>query len=494
MTSRELLVASNRGPVSLVADDAGGVRAVRGGGGLVSGMSSALSAGGLWVCCAMGDVEREFAARAPGGHLAAAGVDTGGLDVRMLPVPADTFRDAYQGIANQTLWFVHHLLYDVPTQPAFDASWRSQWDSYRQYNRAFAEALAAEAAQGGTVMVQDYHLFLVPSMLREWRPDVRIGHFTHTPWASPDYFAMLPADVARQVLIGMLGADHLGFHCRRWALAFASCCRRVLDAVVDTGSDPDPATGAAGSDVSVRHGGRTTRIRVHPLGTDGAGLRDRAGAADVRERLAALRDRIGNRRVIGRVDRTEPSKNVVRGLLAYRELLVSHPEWRGRVTHVGYVYPSRQDIALYREYTQAVRGQADRINAEFGTGDWTPVVLELANDYPGSLAALVATDVLLVNPIRDGMNLVAQEGVILAAGGCALGLSEQAGAFDLLGEHALVINPYDITGTAGALHTALSMSDGERVERTRRMVAAATELPPADWFAEQLAAVADRTG
>ena len=475
---RELLVASNRGPVSLTPGDDGTVRTVRGGGGLVSGMRSALlDAGGLWVCCAMGDTERAIAAAAPGGHLTPAGVDTGGLDVRMLPVEAEVFHDAYHGVANQTLWFVHHLLYDMPTQPAFDTSWWRQWDNYQRYNAAFAEALAAEAAPGATVVVQDYHLFLVPRMLRELRPDLVIGHFTHTPWAPPDYYAMLPDEVAAHILTGLLGADHLGFHCPRWAAAFTACCERIL------GATPD------GSNTSVSHAGRTTRIGVHPLGTDGASLLARAGAPDVAERLARLRARLGDRQVVGRVDRTELSKNVLRGLLAFAELLRTRPQWRNRVTHVAYTYPSRQEIDRYREHTEAVRRLADQINAEFGTDGWTPVMLELVDDYPGSLAALVATDVLLVNPVRDGMNLVAQEGAILTERGCALVLSEQAGAFDLLGPHALVVNPFDIRQTADALHAGLSMPVEERAERTRRMVTAATALPPAAWFAEQLSAL-----
>lgn len=476
--TRDLLVASNRGPVSLVSTDDGGLDVIRGGGGLVSGMRSALAASdGLWVCGALGDREREVAAGIRDGHLAEAGLDTGGLNVRMLPIDAATYADAYHGIANQTLWFVHHMLYDPPTQPSFDAAWRRQWDGYLRYNRAFAEALATEAAPGATVMVQDYHLFLVPRLLRESRPDLAIGHFTHTPWATPDYYTMLPEDTAGRLLTGMLGADRLGFHCDRWADAFVACCARVLGAEVD------------GTGRTVRHAGRTTRIGVHPLGTDAAALRERAGAADVRQRLATLRERVGDRQVVGRVDRTELSKNVLRGLLAFRELLRTRPQWRDRVVHVVYAYPSRQDIDRYREYTHTVRQVAAQINAEFGVDGWTPVLLELANDYPGSLAGLTATDVLLVNPIRDGMNLVAQEGAILADGGCALVLSRDAGCRDMLGTHALVVNPYDITQTAEALHSGLCMAADERAARTRAVVAAVTALPPAAWFADQLRAL-----
>src|ERR1700710_2005331 len=205
---RSLLVAANRGPVSIAAGPGGREEVRRGGGGLVSGMVSALSdVGGLWVCAALNDRERAAARRAPQGHLAEAGYDTGGLDVRVLPAGPSTFSRAYNGIANSTIWFVHHLLYDSANTPVFDASWRRLWAAYERYNQAFAEALAAEAAPGAKVMVQDYHLDLVPRQLRELRDDLRIAHFTHTPWAPAEQYAMLPSAVGREMLTGLLGAD-----------------------------------------------------------------------------------------------------------------------------------------------------------------------------------------------------------------------------------------------------------------------------------------------
>ena len=230
----QVLVASNRGPVSYTVGEGGSLEAKRGGGGLVSGLSAIGSdADALWVCSALSDGDREAVRRgivgagpeAPpqkGGGGRRAGED----GVRMLDIPADVHADAYNGIANSVLWFVHHMLYQTPLEPVFDAEFRRQWASYEAYNRAFAEALAEEAAPGAAVVVQDYHLTLVPGMLRELRPDLRIGHFSHTPWAPPEYFRMLPDDVAGQVLRGMLGADRLGFLTERWAEAFTACAER----------------------------------------------------------------------------------------------------------------------------------------------------------------------------------------------------------------------------------------------------------------------------
>ncbi|MFG3659233.1 trehalose-6-phosphate synthase [Streptomyces sp. NPDC047706] len=452
----QVLVASNRGPVSYEVRDDGSLHARRGGGGLVSGLSSiGPDAGALWVCSALGDGDREAVRR---------GVGESG--VRMLDIAAGVHADAYNGIANSVLWFVHHMLYQTPLEPVFDAEFRRQWAAYEAYNRSFAEALAQEAARGAAVLVQDYHLTLVPGMLRELRPDLRIAHFSHTPWAPPEYFRMLPDDIAGQVLRGMLGADRLGFLTRRWADAFTACCETFAGGLGDT------------------------RVGVHGLGADAGFLRGRAHEADVEERMAALRAEIGEgRRTIVRVDRTELSKNIVRGLLAYRQLLDDRPEWRERVVHVAFAYPSRQDLAVYRHYTAEVRRVAEEINERYGTPGWTPVVLHVKDDFARSLAAYRLADVALVNPIRDGMNLVAKEVPVVSDEGCALVLSREAGAYEELREDALGVNPYDITGTAGALHEALTMRAGERAERTKRLAAAATALPPAQWFLDQLTAL-----
>ncbi|MET9731342.1 trehalose-6-phosphate synthase [Streptomyces sp. NPDC006458] len=476
----QVLVASNRGPVSYELRDDGSLHARRGGGGLVSGLSAiGPDAGALWVCSALSDGDREAVRRGEG--------ESG---VRMLAIPPDVHSDAYNGVANSVLWFVHHMLYQTPLEPVFDAGFRRQWASYETYNRAFAEALAEEAAPGAAVLVQDYHLCLVPGMLRELRPDLRIGHFSHTPWAPREYFEMLPEDIRSQLVWGMLGADRLGFLTWRWAFAFMECA-----GVVDADRiHPMSPTGTAARYIRHTPTGapplKTTHIGVHGLGADAEFLRERSHRPDVEERLTALRAEIGEgRRTIVRVDRTELSKNIVRGLLAYRQLLDDHPEWRGRVVHVAFAYPSRQDLAVYREYTAEVQRLSEEINAQYGTADWTPVLLNLKDDFARSLAAYRLADVALVNPIRDGMNLVAKEVPVVSDEGCALVLSRGAGAYWELGEDALVVNPFDILETARALHEALSMPSAERAERTKKLAAAATALPPAQWFLDQLTAL-----
>ncbi|MEU0088169.1 trehalose-6-phosphate synthase [Streptomyces sp. NPDC006274] len=475
----QILVASNRGPVSYALNEDGELDARRGGGGLVSGLSAIGSnARSLWVCAALGDGDREAVRR---------GVGEPG--VRMLDIPAAVHHDAYNGIANSVLWFVHHMLYQTPLEPAFGQEFRRQWGAYRLYNRAFAEALAAEAADDAVVLVQDYHLALVPGMLRELRPDLRIGHFSHTPWAPPEYFAMLPGDVAEELMLGMLGADRLGFLTKRWMRAFQNCATTVLAPYDGTSVWPKDNEPAFEFRMEGR-GRHRTRLGVHGLGADAGFLRERAARPDVEEHLAALREQTGEgRQTIVRVDRTELSKNIVRGLLAFRELLEQRPEWRERVVHIALAYPSRQDLAVYREYTSEVSRVADEINAQYGTDGWTPVVVHVKDDFARSLAAYRMADVVLVNPIRDGMNLVAKEVPVVTDLGCALVLSREAGAHEELGDDALTVNPYDVSGTAAALHEALTMSADERAERSKRLAAAATALPPRQWFLDQLTAL-----
>jgi trehalose 6-phosphate synthase len=465
-----LLIASNRGPLSVVAVEDGDDEVRRGSGGLVSGMQDALreTPDAVWVCAAMNDRERALARQARGGRLSAVDFASealkGEFDVRMLPIDGLTFRNAYNGVANSTLWFVLHMLYELPKAPIFDAAWRRQWASYLRYNQAFAQALAEEAAPNARVVIQDYHLFLAPRMLRTLRPDLRIGHFTHTPWVSPDYIAMLPDDVAYAIVDGLLGADVVGFHTERWAALFRATCKAVL------GREPDG-------------------VSVFPLGTDADEMKKLAFRRDVESSVRVLGEAVGDRRVIGRVDRTELSKNVWRGLLAYRELLRTYPEWRDRVVHAVYNNPSREDLPAYREYTASIERLASDIEDEFGTDDWSPMLLEIVDDYPAALALLRRSDVLFVNSVRDGMNLVVLEGLVVSEREPAVVLSREAGAAETLGADALQVNPFDVSATAEALHAALQMSHSERADRARRMRAAAVRMPPTTWFKAQLDAL-----
>lgn len=477
VASAHIVIASNRGPLSFRRSSTGGVTASRGGGGLVSAMTTAAAGeSAVWLCATLSDTDREVAAHAPDGRLDLAGYDTAGAAVQMLPIDDRTLAGAYASIANETLWRLNHGLIDRTTPPEFDDEWRADWDQYVEYNQAFADAICTTAASNARVLVQDYHLTLVPAMLREARADLRISHFTHTPWATPELFGLLPADVAAAIVTGMLGADSIGFHSHRWADDFAECAVR--------------STGVDRLGYTIRDAGRSIPLRIHPLGVDAEPLLTRAGEADVLDRLAELNAIADGRQVISRVDRTEPAKNIAGGIEAIAELLRSYPEHVGRVVHLALAYPSRQDLEEYRTYTEQTIAAAAAVNEEFGTEQWTPVVLEVRDDYPRSLATLIRADVLLVNPLRDGMNLVAKEGMLLSKD-AVLVLSSEAGAADEMGEAALLVDPLDVKGTADSLHDALTMPAEQRARRHEELRAVAVALPPHAWLEQQLEVLDD---
>ena len=494
-----VLIASNRGPVSFARGSDGTLVARRGGGGLVSGLSSvAGQADVLWVCAALSDADRAAARAAPDGRIdtgPAAGLLGAGPDgdghrsaVRMLDIPPATFMRAYNSVANSTLWFVHHMLYDTPSQPSFGLAFRREWESFRSYNAAFATALAKGATDGdcggqdpgGPVraMVQDYHLPLVPRMLAEQCPDVRIAHFSHTPWAPPDYYRLLPGGVGREVLTGC------------WAPTTPGSCASAGRTRSSPAAPSSSALRWTTAGRLVTHRGHVTTVGVHPLGVDAAELRDRAAEPDVQAQVAALSAVTGGCRLIVRVDRTELSKNIVRGLAAYRELLVSHPQWRGRVTHLAFAYPSRHDLPEYREYTAQVQRMAAEIVDEFATDDWNPLILRgqrrlpaLAGRLPAGRRAAGQPDPGRDEPGRQGGR---RSWPATAARWCC---PPRPARLRNSARRRCWSTRYDITQTAEALHEALIMSDSERARRRAALAQAGAALPPAAWFQAQLDAL-----
>ena len=460
------LVVSNRGPLTFRAGPDGALIPVPAGGGLASSLHRILAGSGTtWASVTMGAADREAVARGL--------MHEDGLHLLPVVIDDETYRQAYDVVANTTLWYCHHHLFDLPHRPRFDRHWRAAWEGYRAYNRAMADVVAARAGEGDAVFVQDYHFSLLGRMLAEARPDLRTVHFLHTPFAAPDMLGVLPDDVRAELLDGMAGYSACGFHCHQWEAAFLACYAAAGE--------------AAGA----------PRTFVAPLGPDAGVLEEEAASPECAAAAAALRDEAGGRRIVARSDRMEPSKNIVRGMLAFEELLIAYPEWRDRVVHLAFAYPSRQGLAEYLAYGADVEHTAERINHAFGTGTgtgsggWTPIVLSLQDDRARSLAALTLSDVLLVNPVRDGLNLVAKEGPLLNGADGVLVLSHQAGAWEELalgGGGALGINPFDVAGTADALHAALAMDAPRRAARAAALRTAVRGRTAADWWADQLAA------
>jgi trehalose 6-phosphate synthase len=468
-----LVVASNRGPVSFERDDEGKLVPHRGSGGLVTVLGGVLERDdATWVAAALTDGDREIALR--GRRLGEGGAVQ---RVRYVDIPAERYDGYYNGIANGIMWFVHHYLWDIARTPSFGERTEHDWSDYVEANRAFARALSSEARNDPVFLIQDYHLTLAPAMLRELVPEARILHFSHTPFAGRTYLRTLPVEMREAMLRGMLGADVVGFQGRQWGENFLLSARDLDGVHVDIR--------AKRAEVD----GREVQIRSFPVAVGAQEIRE-AAASERAGRLRKQVDKIrGDRKLLLRVDRLEPSKNILRGFLAFELLLQKHPEWRGRVVFLALLSPSREEVPIYRDYGADCRAAAERINGAFGKEDWTPIVVKVQEDFTYAVAAYGDYDAMLVNPVHDGMNLVAMEGPVVNTRGGALILSRNAGAFGRLGNHAVGINPFDLSETAEAIHEALEMPDEERVRRARGLKRSALAHTPATWLASQLRAI-----
>ena len=460
-TDPPVLIISNRGPVSFSFDDAGGLVAKRGGGGLVSSLGPLVrDMGATWMAAASTDADVEAAKEGV--------IDAEGFKFRSLAVDPVAYQMAYDVVSNGTLWFLHHGLFDLSRRPRLDRRWRQAWDAYREVNHIFARAVIDEAPEGAIVLVQDYHLGLVGTWLAQERRDLRAVHFSHIPFCEPGALRVLPSDVAEELLVGMGSHASCGFHSKRWAANFESCCTEVLGFTPATFVSPlsphyDDIAAMAAEDASVREQGWIDEVK-------------------------------GDRKLIVRVDRIEPSKNLLRGFWAFDDLLQTRPEWRSRVVFVALVYPSREGLPEYLAYRQEVESVARVVNDRWATPGWTPIVLDTSDNFPRSIASLVRYDVLLVNPVRDGLNLVAKEGPVLNTNDGVLALSREAGAWDELGGIALEVNPFDVSGTADVLAAALTMGADERKVHAKALAEAASARVPRHWFDDMLEVAASSTG
>ena len=455
---RPVVIVSNRGPLSFSIDDGGELVTKRGGGGLVSALGPAVAdTGATWIAGALSEADRRAAEQGV--------VEAEGFRLRSLVLDPDDYAAYYDVISNGTLWFVHHGLYDIARRPRFDRRWREAWDRYRDVNRAFAAEVADAAPDSAVVVVHDYHLSLVGAALTESRPDLTAVHFTHTPFCGPDGARILPAEVATELLSGMAAFTACGFHARKWADAFDASCASL-------GIACPPAF-------------------VAPAAVDPEEIRAVAESDACESALAELDAEVGDRMLLVRVDRIELSKNILRGFLAFDDLLREYPQWRERVVFGAFVYPSREGLAEYLAYRQEVEGVIRRVNETWATGSWTPILYDPSDDFPRSVAALRRYDALLVNPVRDGLNLVAKEGPLVNERDGVLALSRESGVWDELGEDALEVNPFDVAGTADVLHRALSMPAGERATHAARLRERAEARTPKTWWAEQLAAAGE---
>jgi trehalose 6-phosphate synthase len=473
---RKLIVVSNRGPVSF-ARDADGNRVVRrGGGGLVTALRGLVTHHDVtWIASAMTGEDRAVAEESTGGAIEETARDGSPYRLRLVAHDPMAYDWYYNVVANPTLWFIQHYLWGLANEPDVDLGLHTAWYSgYEPVNRAFADAVVAELDNDpdAAVFFHDYHLYLAPRFVRAQRPDAVLAHFIHIPWAQTDYWYVLPEHLRRAVHEGLLANDVVGFHTARWRRNFLRTCRDIVGAT----TEPDGVVTYDGREVHVVH----RPIAIDP--TEFEELRDSPAVLAEEQSLVDRRPEL----LVLRVDRTDPSKNVVRGFRAFGIFLDRYPEFHRRVTMLALLDPSRQDIPAYSEYLAAIQREARAVNDRFHSDGWLPIELEIADNFPHSVAAYKQFDVLLVNAIYDGMNLVAKEAPLVNGRDGVLILSENAGAHEELGEWALTVNPFDVYGQATAIHEALTMSAEERRRRAAALAAYVREHDVEEWIEGQL--------
>jgi trehalose 6-phosphate synthase len=476
-TRRKLIVVANRGPVSYARSPEGERITKRGGGGLVTALRTLVAHHEVtWIASAISDEDRTVAEEHEGDAFDEIWRDGSPYRLRLVAHEPSAYDGFYNVVSNPTLWFLQHYMWGLAYAPDVDVGLGDAWfNGYVTVNESFANAIVAELDRrpDAAVFLHDYHLYLAPKLVREQRPDALLTHFIHIPWPETDYWHVLPAHLRNAIHEGVLANDILGLHTHRWRHNFLGACEGVIGATVDHTAS------------TVTHDGRTTLVTTHPIGIDPAEFEELRNDASVLEQERAIVARRPEFLVV-RVDRTDPSKNVVRGFRAFALFLDRHPEMLGRVTMLALLDPSRQDIPEYTEYLAAIEREARSVNDRFKRDGWLPVDLQIADNFAQSIAAYKQYDALLVNPVFDGLNLVSKEAPLVNERDGVLILSENAGSHEELGEWALSVNPFDIDGQADAINAALTMAADERHRRLEALRACVREHDLAAWIGEQL--------
>ena len=495
-----VVLLSHRGPVAFGRGPGGARTAVRSAGGLVTALTglAAHLEDAVWVCVAPSGEDAAVAREADGAclrlaldgdpRLLAEGEDEPGrvVSVRLVEMPPQVHEPFYGVIANPLLWFVQHRLHDLARTPSLGRAEHVAFEQgYVVANQMAADAVVEQVQKAGgraVVLLHDYHFYLVAELVRERCPEALISHFVHIPWPGPDAWRTLPPDLRQRLLVGLLGSDVVAFHTRADARAFVLCAQELLGLPVDLTA------------MTVQTAGRTVLVRTYPISIDVPALEAIAHTDASDEHMVDLDVMLGGGSLILRVDRTDPSKNIVRGFLAYDLMLAEHPELHGKVVFLALLQPSRQDVPEYAAYLTEIGAAATAVNAHHGTGDWQPVDLRFAHDMGLATAAYRRCDVLVVNAVADGMNLVAKEAVVLSERDMVLALSEATGAHDELGRFAVTLHPFDVAQQADALHEALTMPIQLRRDRREHAAWVVNRNDARRWLSAQLDDLATMAG
>jgi len=474
LSHRRLILASNRGPIEYHLSQDGQLQAQRGSGGVVTALSSLSKYIELdWIASAMGEGDRQVAQRAKGGRFKVplAGEN---LHLRFVVSPRNTYHKFYGVICNPLLWFLQHYMWSSSRTPNIDHVVYDAWENgYVPVNQAFAQAIIDEAAESKLppiIMLHDYHLYLASAYIRKQMPNLVIQYFIHIPWPSPTYWQLLPNSMRQAILRSLCTADIVGLQTQRDTRSFLHCCQSFIgEAEVDYRQQ------------TVRINEHVVRVKAYPVSVDVASLKELVSSTRLHEYEEKLRHLYGEQTIV-RVDRAEPSKNIIRGFRAFDMLLERYPQLLGKVKFIAFLVPTRTHLKMYQRYIQEVTQLIEAINNKYGNEQWHPIDFFYENNYTQAIAGMRLYDVLLVNAVIDGMNLVAKEGPTVNNQDGVLILSETVGACEQLEQNALTVSPADLEGTAQALYTALTMPPDERKRRAAGLKRSIEEEDLTNWL------------
>ena len=476
---RSLIVASNRGPVEHYVAPDGRPEARRGSGGIVTALNSlAQTAPFTWVSSAMGEGDRLVASASQEGPYRSP-LPGHKINLKYVVTPRRVYHKYYNVLCNPLLWFLQHYMWNPPYNPNVDASVHDAWHGgYIPVNQAFADAVVDQAhgsALPPVIVGHDYHLYLLPEMVRQRIPNAIIHHYVHIPWPTPRYWQMIPSFITRQICSSLASSDVVGFQTGQDRASF-----------LDTVEELVPGARVDRERNLIHREGATTRVRVYPLSINVSEVQRIANsprALEYEEKLLSLRS--GTSTIV-RIDRAEPNKNVVRGFRAFELLLSRYPDLQGKTNFLAFLVPSRTHIRQYQRYMEEIQQTVSRINEKFATEEWQPVTTFMENNYTQAIAGMKLYDVLLVNTIMEGMNLVAKEGPVVNNKDGVLILSETSGAYEQLADGALGVSPTDVEGTMEAMHAAIVMSPEERKQRASLLADSVNREDINHWICCQL--------
>ena len=454
LKDHHIIIASNRGPIEHQVLQDGRFNARRGSGGVVTALSTLTDNLELtWISSAMGEGDRKISQQHEGESIKSA-IHGQTISLRYVMTPRRVYHKFYNVFCNPLLWFLQHSMWSSTHTPNIDEIVYDAWtNGYVSVNQSFADVIIEEANKTDKkklIIVHDYHLYLAPGMIRERMTDALIQYFLHVPWPDMNAWHMLPQSMRKPICESLLSADILGFQTTKDARSFLQCCEMFVD-----GARVDYINN------TVTFGENITRVKVYPLSIDTDELRSIANTPRAKISEDVLKELLVEKNIV-RIDRIEPSKNIVRGFRAYSLMLTRHPELIGKVKFLAFLVPSRTHIRQYQRYIQEVEQSIHDVNNKFGNDSWKPIEVFYENNYTQAIAAMKLYDVLLVNSIVDGMNLVAKEGPIVNEKDGVLIISETAGAYEQLKAASFSVSPTDIEGTAMAFYNAVTATEADR--------------------------------